>query len=218
LSVLLRPQTKRAGRLLLAPALTLTLLATVLAGPASASESGDMIAKTNASRSSHGLGALAAHAELMNKAQGWANYMAAHHTLAHSNYSSGVSANWSKMGENVGKGYDTTSVHNSFMNSSPHRANILDGAYNYIGVGVAHSSDGFIYVDEIFMRAGGAVAAPAPPRVSTPRVSRSYARPRVAPAPTPAAAPAPPPPPPPPPQPTRWLIRSLTLTSGSSLG
>jgi hypothetical protein len=217
----LRPHAKRAGRLLVAPALTVTLLATLLVGTAGASEPGDMIARTNASRSSGGLGALAANAELMNKAQGWANYMAAHHVVAHSSYSSGVSANWTKMAENVGKGDNTATVHNAFMNSAPHRANIMDGSYQYIGVGVAHGNDGFIYVDEIFMRTSGAAAAvPAAPRTTTPRVSRSYARPaRAAPAPAPAApAPAPPPPPPPPPPAPERVVRSLLATAGTSFG
>src|SRR5207248_215322 len=42
-------------------------------------------------------------------------------------------------------------LHQAFMNSPHHRDNILDPVYNYVGIGVEHSSDGTMYVTEQFM-------------------------------------------------------------------
>ncbi len=50
---------------------------------------------------------------------------------------------WSTCGENVAMG-QTNPVHvmRSWMNSPGHRANILNGNYRYLGVGVSRNSDG----------------------------------------------------------------------------
>jgi uncharacterized YkwD family protein/spore coat assembly protein SafA len=56
-------------------------------------------------------------------------------------------------GENIAKGQRTASeVMNFWMNSSGHRANILNSNYNQIGVGVARDRDGTIYWTQIFIR------------------------------------------------------------------
>ena len=43
-----------------------------------------------------------------------------------------VVPDWRRVGENVGVGYDVTQLHNAFMGSSGHRANIM-GDYNQVG-------------------------------------------------------------------------------------
>ena len=49
-------------------------------------------------------------------------------------------------GENVAAGYGSaSSVVDGWMNSSGHRANILNGAFTQIGVAVAYSADGTAY-------------------------------------------------------------------------
>lgn len=49
-------------------------------------------------------------------------------------------------GENVAAGFGSAdSVVEGWMNSSGHRANILNGAYTQIGVAVAYSADGTPY-------------------------------------------------------------------------
>ena len=57
------------------------------------------------------------------------------------------------VGENVGQTAATagwqTRMHQAFMGSASHRANILDPTYTRIGVGVA-LKDGAAYVDELF--------------------------------------------------------------------
>ena len=42
---------------------------------------------------------------------------------------------WALIGENIGTGFDVQSLHNSFMASGGHRANIM-GNYNRVGIGV----------------------------------------------------------------------------------
>jgi uncharacterized protein YkwD len=57
---------------------------------------------------------------------------------------------WRVAGENVGVGASMWRLYEAFMDSSPHRANILDGRFRRVGVGVfAH--DGFLWVTMIFV-------------------------------------------------------------------
>jgi hypothetical protein len=132
----------------------------------------DFIARINSLRASRGLGAVQSHPVLTAKAQGWAAHMAATGCLCHSNLSDGVSVSWSKLGENVGRGPSVGSLHDAFVNSPAHQANMLDGRFNYVGVGVAYGG-GQMWVAEVFMQSsgggggggGGASAAPAAPRI-----------------------------------------------------
>ena len=40
--------------------------------------------------------------------------------------------------ENVGVGYSVQALHDAFMGSTGHRANILNASYNRVGIGVVH--------------------------------------------------------------------------------
>ena len=54
-------------------------------------------------------------------------------------------------GENIARGQKTpSSVMDSWMNSSGHRANILSSSYSSIGVGYAVADDGRAYWVQIF--------------------------------------------------------------------
>ena len=57
--------------------------------------------------------------------------------------------NWVELGENVGVGSTVTSLHQAFMNSTAHRANIVRSTYRYVGVGVVRK-DGRMWVTVIF--------------------------------------------------------------------
>lgn len=57
---------------------------------------------------------------------------------------------WQRAGENVGMGGSVESLHTALMNSPGHRANIL-GDYNYVGLGVVHTS-GKMYVTQFFAK------------------------------------------------------------------
>jgi hypothetical protein len=135
----------------------------------------DFVARINSLRASRGLGAVQQHPVLTAKAQNWAAHMAATGCLCHSNLSEGVTVGWSKLGENVGRGPNVGSLHDAFVNSPAHQANMLDGRFGYIGVGVAYGG-GQMWVAEVFMQGsgggggggggGGSVSsAPSAPRI-----------------------------------------------------
>jgi uncharacterized protein YkwD len=95
-----------------------------------------VIAKTNAARARSGLPPLAADGQLMNGARTHARWMAQNRNLSHG---SGVA-------ENIGMGQTSASeAVASWMQSSGHRANILDGGHTRIGVAMAHSPNGTAY-------------------------------------------------------------------------
>jgi hypothetical protein len=152
-------------------------------------------------RSSRGLGALQADGELGAVARNWAATMAAGGDIWHNpNLAGQVSANWVRLGENVGVGHDVNGLMDAFVNSSAHYANIV-GDYTHVGVGVVWGDDGRMYTAHVFMALGAASAPAAEPAPSTGR-SRPAPTPEPEPEPEPEAvpeAPAPPPPPPPPP-------------------
>jgi uncharacterized protein YkwD len=56
----------------------------------------------------------------------------------------------SRWGENVGMGGSVTRLHDLFMDSAPHRKNVLNGTFDRIGVGVV-SRHGTTYVTVVFV-------------------------------------------------------------------
>ena len=75
--------------------------------------------------------------------------------LAHSNLSDGLgSLRWRSLGENVGYSSPTSNtlltIHNLFVKSAPHRANLLNSKFTHMGVGVAKDSRGRVWVAEVF--------------------------------------------------------------------
>lgn len=56
---------------------------------------------------------------------------------------------WNRLGENVGAGQGVTSLHQAFMNSPSHRANVLDRDYKHVGVGV-HQDQNYMWVTIVF--------------------------------------------------------------------
>jgi len=57
---------------------------------------------------------------------------------------------WTVAGENVGVGASIRSVHRAFMDSRPHRRNILYRGFERVGVGVVKSG-GRVWITEIFL-------------------------------------------------------------------
>ena len=170
----------------IAAALAVFALALVWApSPVAAADEGveaEFVALTNDARASRGIGRLAVHSELTAVARRWSAKMAADNRLSHNpNLAREVTADWEKLGENVGTGDNAPQIHSAFMNSPAHRANILDGDFTHVGIGVERSGDGRIWVTEVFMRprGGGSTASstPAPtttrpPATTTPTTAR----------------------------------------------
>jgi hypothetical protein len=144
--------------------LLVAALATVGLGVAARADSGtesEFISKINSSRASAGLAPLTANGNLTSYArQHTAGMMEAGEIYHSSSAQLGAAggSGWDKMGENVGKGQSPSSLHQAFMDSPGHKANIL-GDYNYVGVGTG-SKDGYLYVTVIFMKKGS-TSAPA---------------------------------------------------------
>jgi hypothetical protein len=149
--------------------------------PATASEESDFVYRTNSARTSRGLAAYAVRGDLTYVARRQASRMASSHTLYHNPNLGSEVGGWSAVGENVGEGGSVSSIQSAFMGSSSHRANILSTTYTEVGIGTAHSSDGMLWVSEVFRRPSGAVYTPPPPRRTTttrsaPRVVRRASR------------------------------------------
>lgn len=104
----------------------------------------DFVVAINAARAAEGLGPLTANAELADIARAWSVQLDAAGRLSHNpHYTAQYSGEWTRMGENVGyaswPGASMDRIvpylHDAFMRSSGHRANIM-GDYNQVGVGV----------------------------------------------------------------------------------
>lgn len=87
----------------------------------------------NASRAAAGLPALRENLVLDIKADRWAQGMRDQCRIWHSRLADGAPPNWRKLGENVGMGGTVGQIHQAYMDSPGHRANILDPAFNEIG-------------------------------------------------------------------------------------
>ena len=133
--------------------LGLAIAALVLSG-CWGSNASTFLQKTNYLRASKGVPALAAHGTLDSKAQSWANHLATHGTLVHSNLTDGMSSvNWYTIGENLASGAETGDwagrLHDALVASPTHYANLVDRRFTHMGVGTA-SAGGKVYVVEVF--------------------------------------------------------------------
>ncbi len=108
----------------------------------------------NQARRQNGRAAVNGDADLMRKAQAWAEHLANIGRLEHSGGNGGVNtsgiANWCGVAENVGFASSTWATHQAFMGSSGHRANVL-GNYDRVGTGVVRRGD-IVWVVELYVR------------------------------------------------------------------
>jgi Cysteine-rich secretory protein family len=182
-----------------------------------AADEAQFVAQLNATRAKGGLAPLTVDPELQDLARGWAQQMADAGHISHANpISAGVTADWRKLGENVGTGGNVTVVMNAFIASPGHYANIMDPEFTKVGVGVVWVGNA-LYTTHRFMKLAGSPApdpttAPAPAVTTPPAPSGGPATPPAASAPvapkrvatttttaappptTTTAAPSPPPP------------------------
>jgi hypothetical protein len=148
-------------------ALSLTVLPLASATADSGSDAA-FVSRTNSSRSAYGLPPLSVAGDLTSIARQHAARMAASRAIFHNQSLTSQVCCWTDLGENVGAGSTVDGIHQAFMASPEHRANILSSRYTQIGVGTARGSDGRLYVDEVFRRPDGATpAAVLPPPPST---------------------------------------------------
>ena len=149
------------------------------------SDEASFVAKINDLRTSKGLPALVVNDNLVAKARAWATGMAAAGTIWHSTLSDGITADWKKLGENVGMGGSVDGLHAAFVASPHHYENLVDPDFSFVGIGIAMNGS-TMYVAEEFMQLMPAkpVLAAVTPVVGT--VAKA-----VTPATTPTTAPRP---------------------------
>lgn len=104
-----------------------------------------VVALVNSERGQHGCGAVSVNPKLTLAAQRHSDDMVARHFFSHTNPDgagpgqriTATGYRWSTWGENIAYGQKTPAdVMNAWMNSPGHRANILNCAFQEIGVGV----------------------------------------------------------------------------------
>jgi uncharacterized protein YkwD len=113
----------------------------------------------NADRAKNGLSALKTNSQLTNLAGNYAQDMINRNYFAHNNpegqtpfdrmKNAGIS--YTSAGENIAINNNVTAAETAFMNSSGHKANILNKNYTDVGVGVRYKSDGSAYVVQEFI-------------------------------------------------------------------
>ncbi len=157
----------------------------------------------NAARQAAGLSALHEQSQLSAAATQKATYLAQHGIFSHqpngqstwqSVRTSGYA--YSHVAENLALGVTGSAAVTAWMNSAPHRANILNGVFTDIGIGRATGTfDGqeSVVVVAIFATPKEQISAPVAPATiqSSPVASKPRAVIVTPPAPQPAPAPAP---------------------------
>ena len=114
----------------------------------------------NADRRANGLSDLKVSSAVTAVARSHAQDMAGRNFFSHTNpdgktpfdrlKAAGIS--YSAAGENIAKNTSVQAAETSFMNSSGHRANILNSNYTTVGIGVAYDSAGNVYVVQDFIK------------------------------------------------------------------
>jgi uncharacterized protein YkwD len=158
---LTHPRARRSRRGATAALAVLAVVASVLAGLVTAAPAQAAVSTTSAERSFvSGINAarrashrpqLATSASLTAVARSWARSMARSNRLAHNPRVTSQVRSWRYLGENVGVGGSTPSLHQAFLRSAPHRANVVSSRYTHVGVGVAYGQ-GRMWVVEVFER------------------------------------------------------------------
>ena len=173
------PMRSKKVRVAVGAGLASVMAITVLPEPAFADTVGDeasFVHKLNELRASRGLRPLGVHGGLTSMARGWSAQMASASRIWHNPLmSSQAPSNWARLGENVGMGQTVDSLHNAFVASPPHYANMVNGAFDAVGVGVVQSgSTMFVTVNFMTTQAAPAPApAAAPPRFAPPAPPRA---------------------------------------------
>jgi uncharacterized protein YkwD len=108
--------------------------------------------RTNQLRIESGLKPVYEYEPLTAKAREWAAHLALQGRLAHQNLRA-LGVDWSAAAENVGRSSSIEDVVARLHASPAHRANTLNPAFEYVGVGTARAKDGTVYAVTVFLRA-----------------------------------------------------------------
>lgn len=162
------PVPARVAVVLLLVAASLGLMAGVAGASEWAGEEQRLVDRINAERRSAGLGTLRVDTELQRVSRSWTDVMAREDRLYHNpDLATQVQRDWRRLGENVGwrqrSGASTAvlvdEVHEAFMASTGHRANVLRPEFGWVGVGVKVTAAGRLWTTVTFMEGAGQAAA-----------------------------------------------------------
>jgi predicted type IV restriction endonuclease len=111
-----------------------------------------LVADINSLRQGRGLVPLVVDSRLTEIGRWWAKQMAAAGSLSHNpSLATQAPPEWRALGENVGSGPGIGDVFNGFTGSPEHLANMLNPAFDAVGVGVAYA--GVVWASVEFMQA-----------------------------------------------------------------
>lgn len=159
--------TRRIAAATLA-ALTAAALVTVAPSPAGAATGPEyeLLAATNASRAAAGVAPLKLSSAVSDRvARPWSWEMQHSSTLKHNpGYGAQLSviAPWSGAAENVGYAWSVAQMHNAFLGSAGHRANLMNPAYNYVGIGIVADGIGRLWFTLNFLKTTAALPVDTP--------------------------------------------------------
>jgi uncharacterized protein YkwD len=149
------PERRRSRRWrIVAPLVAVVALALAAAacappGSPGSGPTGDALQAMNRDRAAAGIGPLAWDTQLGGLAQSHAQEIANSGSLWHSDLASWMNlpwmTQWRALGENLlvaPAGTSGFSAESVWMGSAPHRANILNGGFNHVGVGVVTDGAG----------------------------------------------------------------------------
>jgi uncharacterized protein YkwD len=124
-----------------------------------------ILAAINRIRQEYHLPVLTSSPDLQQFAQNHSRYMAKSGYLGHGQSGMDFKARiekaglkgWREVGENVGRsqGYrnNADTIISGWMESKPHRKNILTAGFNMTGIGTSIAADGTLYATQVFMDA-----------------------------------------------------------------
>lgn len=178
----MRTQRSSTGGLLVVAVLLVTLLhpapvpSAAATTPRHEASEQQFVDAINASRAARGRPAVAWSSQVAEVARAWSTRMASDGRLRH-NPDAGeqLTMPWRRWGENVGWSSNSAGdalssvvrrMHQAFMDSDGHRANIL-GDFNQVGVGVDIDRDGTMWATVVFID-GPIVYEPTPVDKTTP--------------------------------------------------
>ncbi len=122
----------------------LAVLALCVACESTPADRNEVLNLVNRSRAEAGLPALRENVTLAIKADDWAKHLRDICDLEHSKLSDGAPKEWMKLGENVGYGGSIAQVHQAYLNSPGHKANIMDPSFTSMGTAAVWGEcDGF---------------------------------------------------------------------------
>jgi uncharacterized protein YkwD len=124
----------------------------LMAASCSSPERDQAAALVNQTRAAYGRRALPRTAELDTKAQKQAQAMADAGRIFHSpNLAVGVSPGWRLIGENVAVAPNVSSAHRALVASPSHLQNMVNPAFNQMGIGVVIRG-GRTYLVQVFVQ------------------------------------------------------------------